>query len=483
MFDDVGFDIHICDGCSIRIPFNILILLLDSCSYSLPDTQDLEVEVVIVAVVIYVIVGSLIALYARRGIKTQEDYFLANRRIGGFISALTYASTTYSAFMMIGLVGLSYATGVGSAGFELMYLVGTLFLLSYYGPRFWKIGRERGYVSPSEIFEDRYGRSVATVSSILALIALIPYTSIQIIGSAYLLKMDYTYSVIVIAFVIAFWAFLGGLRSVAITDAIQGIFMLSMALLAVLWTADKISVGIPRSAEFPNEFWTPLRFASLTIPWFFFALTNPQVSQRMFIPKDEKALKRMVVLFGMFGLIYTVLVTLLGLFLRNGTEMGLFPHVSNRDRVTPTLLSMMPKGLAVAIALSVIMASVTTANSIILTLSSMIIRDVIGEKRRIAIGRFFVIILTLTLVLFSLQKPGYIVDLAVLSSTILLCQLPLIFGVFHFDLGGRYTGLSTLFSGFTTAVILSILNIPWTSIAVFLVSFITFFLVGCIERK
>ncbi|ADB57159.1 sodium:solute symporter family protein [Archaeoglobus profundus] len=436
----------------------------------------------LLAVIIYMIIGTLISLYARRGITTQEDYFLANRRLGGIISALTYASTTYSAFMMVGLVGLAYATGVGSAGFELMYLVGTLFLLSYYSPKFWKLGREKGYVSPCEVFEDRYGKSVATLSAILALIALIPYTSIQIIGSAYLLQIDYTVATLIVAFVIAFWAFLGGMRSVAITDAIQGIFMISVAIIAVIWTAKNIAVGIPESASFPNEFWTPLRFASLTVPWFFFALTNPQVSQRMFVPKDEKALKNMVILFGAFGLIYTVLVTILGLFLRMGTEIGTFPYVSYRDKVTPTLLTMMPEPLAIAVALSIIMASVTTANSIVLTLSSMILRDVVGEREKVALGRMFVVALTLALIIFAIQKPGYIVELAVLSSTILLCQLPLILGVFHFKIGGKMTGLATLIAGFTTAIVLSLMKVSWTSIAVFVVSFAVFFLIGAIEK-
>ncbi len=438
---------------------------------------------ILLAIIIYMIIGTIIALYARKEITTQEDYFLANRRIGGIISALTYASTTYSAFMMVGLVGLAYATGIGSAGFELMYLVGTIFLLSYYAPKFWMMGREKGYVSPCEFFEEKYGKIVSTLSAIFALIALIPYTSIQIIGSAYLLQIDYTLAVLIIAFVIAFWAFIGGMKSVAITDAIQGIFMLSMAVIAVAWTSKNIAFGIPDSAKFPNEFWTPLRFASLTLPWFFFALTNPQVSQRMFIPKDMRSLKRMVILFGIFGLIYTTLVTFLGLSLRFGTDLGKFPLISYRDKVTPTLLSMMPEYLAIAVALSIIMASVTTANSIVLTLSSMILRDVLKEKKRILLGKFFVVILTVILIFFALQKPGYIVELAVLSSTILLCQLPLIIGIFHFKFGGKFTGLATLIAGFITAITLSWLKVLWTSIAVFAVSFAIFLTVGFIERS
>lgn len=442
----------------------------------------------IALIILYAIIGTAIAAYARKGVRTQEDYFIGGRNIGGIISALTYAATTYSAFMMVGLVGLSYMTGVGAAGFELMYLVGTLFLLSYYAPKVWKLGKERGFVSPAEIFAYRYGDVTAKLATILALIALIPYTSIQMIGVALILQknagVNFAVGVAIASILIALWAFLGGLRGVAWTDAVQGLFMLTVAILAVFWTFNYIGgFEIPKDlAVVPNEFWTPLRFATLTIPWFFFALTNPQVFQRLFIPKDERAVKRMVVLFGTFGLIYTVLVTFLGLNLRFGTEIGKFPFVADRDKVTPTLLSMMPNWIALPLALSIIAAAVTTANSIILTLSSMVLRDVIGEKARVIGGKVVVIVLTIAVAIFALKRMSYIVELAVLSSTILLCQLPLILGVFHWRWGKEWTGLTTLICGFTTAIILSAMKHPMVSIATFCVSFAAFLTVSLIER-
>ncbi len=438
--------------------------------------------------IIYAILGTAIAIYARGGVRTQEDYFIGGRNIGGIISALTYAATTYSAFMMVGLVGLSYMTGVGAAGFELMYLVGTLFLLSYYAPKVWRLGKEKGFVSPAELLAFRYGATTAKLATILALIALIPYTSIQMIGIALILQknagISFASGVAIASILIALWAFLGGLRGVAWTDAVQGIFMLTVAILAVLWTFNYVGgFEIPKElAVVPNEFWTPLKFATLTIPWFFFALTNPQVFQRLFIPKDEKAIKRMVVLFGIFGLIYTVLVTFLGLDLRFGTEVGRFPFVADRDKVTPTLLGIMPAWIALPLALSIIAAAVTTANSIILTLSSMVLRDVIGEKAKVVGGKVIVIVLTVLVAIFALKRVSYIVELAVLSSTILLCQLPLILGVFHWKRGGEKTGLATLVCGFTTAVALSVIKHPMVSIATFLVSFVVFLAIGLIER-
>jgi len=193
--------------------------------------------------ILYAIFGTILAIYARKGIRSQEDYFVAGRKVSGVVSALTYAATTYSAFMMVGLVGFTYATGVGAAGFELLYLVGTIFLLSYYAPRVWRISKEKGLVSPAELLSHRYGTIVAKLAAIISLLALIPYTSVQLIGVALLFErngLSFVEGVAIAAILVAVWAMLGGLRSVAWTDAVQGVIMLSAAVLAVAWTFTQI---------------------------------------------------------------------------------------------------------------------------------------------------------------------------------------------------------------------------------------------------
>lgn len=59
-------------------------------------------------------------------------YFLGDRKMGGFVSALSYSATTYSAFMLVGLAGLTYRGGIGALGFELIYLMGVS-LISFFG--------------------------------------------------------------------------------------------------------------------------------------------------------------------------------------------------------------------------------------------------------------------------------------------------------------------------------------------------------------
>ena len=70
-------------------------------------------------IIVYIIVGVVVAFIARQKMGAgMNEFFLANRQLGGFVSALTYAATTYSAFMMVGLAGLTYKLGVGALGFE-----------------------------------------------------------------------------------------------------------------------------------------------------------------------------------------------------------------------------------------------------------------------------------------------------------------------------------------------------------------------------
>ena len=138
----------------------------------------------LLAVGIWVIVGTLIAIASRKGLgKGLSEYFIANRKIGGFVSALTYSATTYSAFMMIGLAGFTYKGGVGALGFELTYLAG-LMLVIFFGPRFWLVGKKFGYVTPAELLGDRYqNKGVAFVAAVLCLIFLIPYSAVQLMLS------------------------------------------------------------------------------------------------------------------------------------------------------------------------------------------------------------------------------------------------------------------------------------------------------------
>lgn len=407
---------------------------------------------------LYALAGTGVSVAVMRANRSERDFFIGGGAIGWVVSAMTYAATTYSAFMMVGLVGLSYASGIGALIFEMVYLVATIILLSVYGGKIWELARAGGYISPMELFAGRYGARTARAGTVVAALALIPYTAVQVIGLAVILEgygVVFTHGVVFAVAIIALWSLLGGLRGVALTDAIQGVLMLSIAVGALIWVGDAFP-GVELST-FPNRIWTPAFFVNLTLPWSFFALTNPQVMQRLFILRSRHDLRKMIILFAVFGAAYTVITTVVGFSAAAGTTAGLFPAVADRDRVIVELMAMMGRALSLPLALSIVFASVSTANSILLTLASMVTREMKSAAPRPWMGRVVVALLSVATGFFALTRPAALVELSVASSRILMVFLPLLFGIFHTKRGGEWSGLLTIIGGFLGALLLGVL--------------------------
>ncbi|MEB3859839.1 MAG: sodium:solute symporter family protein, partial [Desulfurococcales archaeon] len=308
----------------------------------------------------YFVLGTALALYYRRRLTGGErDFYVAGGRLGGFLSAMTYAATTYSSFMIVGLVGFTYNTGVGAFGFELVYFVGTLALLTLFASRVWSMSRERRWVTPGDMLSDLYGSRVpAIVAGLVYLVSLVPYASVQLrgIGEAFSglggSQGFYGVGIVFGAAVMIVWILIAGIWSIAVTDAIQGAWMLSSAVILLLWLLGVAysggvtlteAMGYMGSEAFrgPGSFWSLPVFLAFTIPWLFFAVTNPQVLQRLFMPKDRRSLATMIKLYALFGIAYTVLVTLIGIVARAANEAGVLGLGSDleNDEVTPAILA------------------------------------------------------------------------------------------------------------------------------------------------
>lgn len=397
----------------------------------------------------YVSLGTAIAVLSRKfGVRSTAEYFVAGYRLGGFLSSMTYAATTYSAFMMVGLVGFAYATGVGALGFELAYLVATVSLLSLFAPRVWSMAREKGWVSVSEMLGDLYGsRLMGMLIAAIYLVALLPYTSAQMIGVGSIFEgfgVGYAVGILVAIALCFLWIVVAGVWSVATTDAYQGVWMLSASLIFIAWISTSLlashGLDLWKAVEVLDgkgltgltEFWSINTFLAFTIPWVFFAVTNPQVVQRLYMPINERALKRLIQYFAIYGLTYTVVVTLAGLLGRSLTEVGALPFIKNRDLVTPTILTYADPMIASFIYVSITAAAISTANSIILSVASSFVRDfyerrarVVSPRRSYVLSNAVVACLVALAALIAYARPGFIVEMSVLSSVVLLPLAPI----------------------------------------------------------
>ncbi len=421
-------------------------------------------------IILYFILGTVVAVYARRGMgQGMSEFFLANRTVNGVVAALTYSATTYSAFMLVGLAGLTYIGGVGAWGFELIYLSG-LVLVAFFGPRFWLAGKHYNFVTPAEMLGYRYrSRALQVVAAIASIIFLIPYSAVQLTGIGTLMEgmtggaIPFINGLIIATFVTVIWAYMGGMRAVAWTDSLQALIMIIASTLSVLFIVYRgfggfgglvaiLETDFARHLTVPGPgYFNFSTFIGLSLPWFFFCLSNPQVSQRLFIPRSLTHMRTMVVGFLCFGFIYTLISILWGF-----SALALVPGLTAGDMATPSLLALniIPGGVALVVMAGITAAAISTINSIVLTLSSMVSQDImkrinpdLNEKTLLAVGRGFVLVFALAAFLFANLKLGLIAVLSVASSAGLLVTVPAIIGAFFWKRGTATAAVISIVAG------------------------------------
>ncbi|MDD2388730.1 MAG: sodium:solute symporter family protein [Desulfobacterales bacterium] len=433
---------------------------------------------------VYIVIGVVVAAMARKKLGTgMNEFFLANRQLGGIVSALTYAATTYSAFMMVGLAGLTYKLGVGALGYELTYLCG-LVLVVFFGPRFWLVGHKYDYLTHAELLADRYqNRAVGIIATVLCLVFLIPYAAIQLMGIGYLLSVVSKGAIsLITAMAIAtllaiVWSYMAGLRSVAWTDALQVVIMMVTSVVTLFFVVYKGFGGIE---PFFNRMNTEIPellagsglfrfnvFFGLALPWLFFSLSNPQVTQRLFVPKSVTAFKQMIGGFLIFGLIYTLVSVLWGFSARL-----LLPDLASADLATPSLLALaiIPKLIAIIVMVGILSAAISTIDSILLTLSSMCSRDLvkngfkakISEETELKIGKRIIPILAAIFFVFAYWAAGktglafMIAPLSSAASAGLLMAVPSIIGAFFWKKATAAGALTSMIGGAALVLILQL---------------------------
>jgi SSS family solute:Na+ symporter len=425
---------------------------------------------------VYALLGMAVAFSARRGLgEGAGEYYLAGRRAGGVISALSYGATTYSAFMMVGLAGLTYAGGVGALGFELVYLAG-LGLVALFGPRFWLAGRAHGFITPAEMLSYRYDSPwVGGVMAVAACIFLIPYSAVQLMGIGYLLEavtdgaVGFQAGILIGAGLALIWTLAAGLRSVLWTDALQVVVMLVTSLLAVGFIVaalggpgdflDTIATdhGAWLAVPGPGLF-SLTTFIGLTLPWFFFSISNPQVSQRLFTTESIGAMRIMLAGFLILGLVYTLVSVIWGF-----SALALLPGLESADQATPALLASgaIPTGIAIVLVIGIVAAAVSTVDSIMLSLSALAGRDLYrplakGGRHELLAGKLVMLLVTGLAIAFARLQLDLITILSVASSSGLLVTVPAIVGCFFWTRG---TATGALVSMIGAGVVVTVLQL------------------------
>ncbi|WP_435092777.1 sodium:solute symporter family protein [Halorubrum sp. N11] len=363
---------------------------------------------------------------------TAEDYYLANRSIGTVVLLFTTFATLLSAFTFFGGPNLAFA-----AGPEWLIVMGTLdgvlFAVLWYaiGYKQWLIGDRNGYVTLGEMLGDRFGSvGLRALVAGVSLLWLFPYVMLQQMGAGEALvgltdgAVPYWGGAALVTAFMILYVVLAGMRGVAWTDTVQGLFMLSIVWIAAVWVVSAIGgVGAatgamldaqPEFGSFGGGLYSPGFIISTAITIAFGVTMFPQINQRFFVAKSGETLKRSFVLWPVL-----VLLLFLPAFMLGAWAVGMPVEVPADANVLPVVLNeYTPAWFAALVIAGAMAAMMSSSDSMLLSGSSYFTRDVYrpvinadaSERREAWIARIGVAVFALLAFVASLFRPGTLIE-------------------------------------------------------------------------
>jgi SSS family solute:Na+ symporter len=381
-------------------------------------------------VIIIVLNGSIVvyALLRTRDNQTSCDWFLAGRTLPWWVVGLSLYATAIDSSDIVADSGGAYRHGMSLYVLNWVGTVAGWFLMAHFIalPMY-----RTGMYTNAEYLEARFGPVARGLSVLVQLqfrtlvLGIICQTLFLTLSIVCHWSDAFSWSVVVlIALIATVYTVAGGLRSVAITDALQSVIMVTASLVVFLFVwgevggwggletrleaeseglaarllhigADRVDArsveGIPREefdrlllagGEFVESEQVVVRrspgwlvFISLVIAGLAYAVINHTQSMRLFGARSERDLKLSVALAGSVMIGITFLNLTVG-----GVGRALFPGLENADHVYPSVVRDFGvpglKGIVVA---GILAAALSTFDSIGSTISALITRDVYGR--------------------------------------------------------------------------------------------------------
>jgi sodium/proline symporter len=230
---------------------------------------------ILIGIGIYLAVMVFVGLkYVRRGNTSAQEYFLAKRGFGPLVASMSAETSDMSGWLLMGLPGVAYFTGIGEAFWTALGLfIGTWVNWAVVAKRLraYSVIADNAITLP-EFFSKRYHDKNCLLLSVAAIISLVffsIYTGAQIITLGklfrYVFNTDMAVLSVLVVLIVLLYTLLGGFRSVGMTNLIQGLLMVS-ALLTVLIFAYIYSGGIKVISENLKNFPHFTDFFGIAVP-------------------------------------------------------------------------------------------------------------------------------------------------------------------------------------------------------------------------
>jgi SSS family solute:Na+ symporter len=413
---------------------------------------------VVIAYLVLLLVLGFVSTRFFRG--TSADYFVASRSIGPFMLLMSVFGTTMTAFALVGSTGKAFTTGIGVYGLMASWS-GLIHSACFFlvGIKLWAIGKRYGYVTQCQFFRERFDSPALGYLLFPILVALIiPYLLIGILGAGAVMRgltigmypemfaatngaVPPWLTGIVVCLVVLTYVFLGGVRSTAWANTFQTLVFMVTGVIAFVLIARALG-GFTNAAQLveqnagellaregkisKSEFLTYM-FVPLSVGMF------PHLFQHWLTARSAKTFQLTVIAHPIFIMIVWVPCILIGIWAAGYQMTAPSPNAILGKMVGELVHSPFLSGLLTAGILAAIMSSL---DSQFMCISTMFTNDIavrlFGEqrftdRRKMWVGRSFVVVIVIVTYLLSLAEPRKVFDLGVWCFSGFGALFPLVF--------------------------------------------------------
>ena len=183
-------------------------------------------------IVLYLSGISVLGLYISRKVKSSKGFFVGNRTFGKAVMIAQALGTGTHSDQAVVVAGAAYTDGLSGIWYQWMWLFTT--------PFYWLLApvfRRLRVVTTAEFFELRYGRPFAVAYAIFCIYILALWQGIAIKGTSVtvsaIIGVPGWWIAVAVSGFFAVYGVAGGLVAAAVTDFVQGLFIIFLSFLVL----------------------------------------------------------------------------------------------------------------------------------------------------------------------------------------------------------------------------------------------------------
>jgi len=396
---------------------------------------------IMITIIAYLAIVVVIGLACSKQNKTTDDFYLGGRKLGPVVTAMSAEASDMSSWLLMGLPGVAYATGLADAAWTAIGLaIGTYVNWLVVAKRLRKYTAvANNSTTLPAFFCNRFrdkNKIIGVITAIVIIVFFVPYTASGFAACgklfASLFGIDYFMAMLISAIVIVVYTALGGFLAASTTDFIQSIVM-TIAIFVVLGFGVVSAGGVEavasnaealagyfsltalhNAADNTASSYSLLTICS-TLAWGLGYFGMPHILLRFMAIEDSSKLKLSRRIASVWVVISMTVAILIGIVGNAMTKAGSIGSLEDAETIIIEISKLIasygifPALVAGIILAGILAATMSTADSQLLAASSSVSHDIIrqvlvknlSEKSAMIIARITVIVISVVAVFIA----------------------------------------------------------------------------------